>query len=257
MDVGQARAACIPAAISRLLMHPVWARRRAYHRWRASRRRRGGASAGRSARLRAHQLLHQRRCRSPRRRSEGISHAYFVSGGSEAVEAAQKMAQQFFVESSQPDRRHVIAHRQSCHGNTLGALATGGNEWRRELSRELEGTGCQPWRVRGNHEPADLVVIDNDPSTRMSRSALSRATSLRSRSISSCLGFIWSLPERHAVHPPPVLAPTFAARSHASQDHGTPGQPSPPLPDQLHSLELELPAELPSLHDHPPVPVSS
>jgi adenosylmethionine-8-amino-7-oxononanoate aminotransferase len=61
----------------------------------------------------------------------GISHAYFVSGGSEAVEAALKMARQYFVEVGQPQRRHFIARRQSYHGNTLGALAVGGNAWRR------------------------------------------------------------------------------------------------------------------------------
>ena len=61
----------------------------------------------------------------------GISHAYFVSGGSEAVEAALKMARQYFVEIGQPQRRHFIARRQSYHGNTLGALAVGGNAWRR------------------------------------------------------------------------------------------------------------------------------
>ncbi|HYN58806.1 MAG TPA: aspartate aminotransferase family protein [Rubrivivax sp.] len=62
----------------------------------------------------------------------GISHAYFVSGGSEAVEAALKMARQYFVETGQPQRRHFIARRQSYHGNTLGALAVGGNAWRRQ-----------------------------------------------------------------------------------------------------------------------------
>lgn len=61
----------------------------------------------------------------------GTSHAYFVSGGSEAVEAALKMARQYFVEIGQPQRRHFIARRQSYHGNTLGALSVGGNEWRR------------------------------------------------------------------------------------------------------------------------------
>jgi adenosylmethionine-8-amino-7-oxononanoate aminotransferase len=61
----------------------------------------------------------------------GISHVYFVSGGSEAVEASLKMARQYFMERGEPQRRHVIARRQSYHGNTLGALATGGNEWRR------------------------------------------------------------------------------------------------------------------------------
>lgn len=62
---------------------------------------------------------------------EGLSRVYLVSGGSEAVEAALKMARQYFVETGQPQRRHVIARRQSYHGNTLGALAAGGNAWRR------------------------------------------------------------------------------------------------------------------------------
>ena len=61
----------------------------------------------------------------------GLAFAYFVSGGSEAVEAALKMARQYFVEIGQPGRSHVIARRQSYHGNTLGALAAGGNAWRR------------------------------------------------------------------------------------------------------------------------------
>ena len=64
---------------------------------------------------------------------DGIEHVYFVSGGSEAVEAALKLARQYFVESGQPERRHVIARRQSYHGNTLGALAAGGNAWRRQI----------------------------------------------------------------------------------------------------------------------------
>lgn len=66
-------------------------------------------------------------------RSPGdLDHVYFVSGGSEAVEAALKLARQYFVEIGQPSRRHFIARRQSYHGNTLGALAIGGNAWRRE-----------------------------------------------------------------------------------------------------------------------------
>ena len=60
-----------------------------------------------------------------------LDRAYFVSGGSEAAEAALKLARQYFVELGEPERRHVIARRQSYHGNTLGALAVGGNAWRR------------------------------------------------------------------------------------------------------------------------------
>ncbi|WP_175750523.1 aspartate aminotransferase family protein [Burkholderia anthina] len=62
----------------------------------------------------------------------GLEHVYFVSGGSEAIEAALKLARQYFVERGEPSRRHFIARRQSYHGNTLGALAIGGNAWRRE-----------------------------------------------------------------------------------------------------------------------------
>ena len=65
------------------------------------------------------------------RAPQGIGSVYFVSGGSEAVEAALKMARQYFLEIGQPERTQVIARRQSYHGNTLGALATGGNAWRR------------------------------------------------------------------------------------------------------------------------------
>ena len=63
---------------------------------------------------------------------EGIERVYLVSGGSEAVEAAIKLARQYFLEIGQPSRHKVIARLQSYHGNTLGALATGGNMWRRE-----------------------------------------------------------------------------------------------------------------------------
>jgi adenosylmethionine-8-amino-7-oxononanoate aminotransferase len=62
----------------------------------------------------------------------GISHVYLVSGGSEAMEAALKLARQYFVEIGQPQRVRFIARRASYHGNTLGALAVGGNKWRRQ-----------------------------------------------------------------------------------------------------------------------------
>src|SRR6185437_9103896 len=53
---------------------------------------------------------------------EGIEHVLFVSGGSEAIEAALKLARQCFVERGEPQRRFIIARRQSYHGITLGAL---------------------------------------------------------------------------------------------------------------------------------------
>ena len=75
-----------------------------------------------------------------------LEHVYFVSGGSEAIEAALKLARQYFVERGEPQRRHVIARRQSYHGNTLGALAVGGNLWRRRQFAPLliEATHVAP-----------------------------------------------------------------------------------------------------------------
>ena len=61
----------------------------------------------------------------------GLGHVYFVSGGSEGIETALKMARQYFVERGEPQRRRFIARRQSYHGNTLGALSVGGNRWRK------------------------------------------------------------------------------------------------------------------------------
>ncbi len=67
----------------------------------------------------------------------GMGRVYFVSGGSEAVEAALKLSRQYFVEIGQPERKHIISRRQSYHGNTLGALAAGGNLWRRQQFEPL------------------------------------------------------------------------------------------------------------------------
>lgn len=72
-------------------------------------------------------------CRSP----AAFDRVYFVSGGSEAVEAALKLARQYFVENGEPQREHIISRRGSYHGNTLGALAVGGNAWRRKQFEPL------------------------------------------------------------------------------------------------------------------------
>jgi adenosylmethionine-8-amino-7-oxononanoate aminotransferase len=93
----------------------------------------------------------------------GLDHVYLVSGGSEAVEAALKMARQYFVETGQPQRRHIIARRQSYHGNTLGALATGGNEWRRAQFKPLliethHIDACFAYRLRRDGESDEIYA---------------------------------------------------------------------------------------------------
>eukprot|EP00873_Tetraselmis_striata_P011290 jgi/Tetstr1/431554/TSEL_002206.t1 len=68
---------------------------------------------------------------------EGLDRVYLVSGGSEATEAAIKLARQYHLERGDASRARIIARRQSYHGNTLGALSAGGNMWRREPFKPL------------------------------------------------------------------------------------------------------------------------
>ncbi len=67
----------------------------------------------------------------------GLSHAFFVSSGSESVEACLKLARQYFVEQGEPQRVHYIARRQSYHGNTFGALSASGHPARRAVYEPL------------------------------------------------------------------------------------------------------------------------
>ncbi|XYK78681.1 MAG: aspartate aminotransferase family protein [Labrenzia sp.] len=88
-----------------------------------------------------------------------LDRVYFVSGGSEAMEAALKLARQYFLEKGETSRHRVIARRQSYHGNTLGALATGGNQWRREPFAPLmietsHISPCYEYRGRADDETA-------------------------------------------------------------------------------------------------------
>jgi len=93
------------------------------------------------------------------RAPEGIDRVYYVSGGSEAVEAAIKLARQYFIEIGQPSRHRLIARQQSYHGNTLGALGAGGNMWRREQFAPLltEGSHIPPcYAYRGQRDDETL-----------------------------------------------------------------------------------------------------
>jgi adenosylmethionine-8-amino-7-oxononanoate aminotransferase len=90
----------------------------------------------------------------------GMSEVYFVSGGSEAMETAMKLARQYFVETGQAERTVFIARRQSYHGNTLGALALGGNEFRRRHFAPLlidvpRVAPCYEYRDRADHQSRD------------------------------------------------------------------------------------------------------
>ncbi|PHS79331.1 MAG: aspartate aminotransferase family protein [Rhodospirillaceae bacterium] len=89
---------------------------------------------------------------------QGIERVYFLSGGSEAMEAALKLTRQYFLESGEPKRTRIIARHQSYHGNTLGALATGGNKLRREpfapllMNTVSHISACNPYRFQAEGE---------------------------------------------------------------------------------------------------------
>lgn len=91
---------------------------------------------------------------------EGIDRVYLVSGGSEAVESALKLARQYFWEQGQTSKKYFIARKQSYHGNTLAALATGGNEWRRApfsplMIQTSHISACYEYRGRLDEESSE------------------------------------------------------------------------------------------------------
>ncbi len=90
-------------------------------------------------------------------RAPGMGKAMLFCGGSEAMEAALKLSRQYFVERGETQRDRFIARRQSYHGNTLGVLGVGGNEWRRKMFAPLLNQGhhvspCFEYHHRGADE---------------------------------------------------------------------------------------------------------
>jgi adenosylmethionine-8-amino-7-oxononanoate aminotransferase len=144
---------------------------------------------------------------------EGIDRVYLLSGGSEAVEAAIKLARQYFLEIGEPQRHRLIARRQSYHGNTLGALAAGGNAWRREKYAPLlvethHISPCYEYRGRRDDESAEAF-------------GLRVATSSRPRSSASAPRPSWPSSPNPWWAPPPARCPPCPAISSASARSAT------------------------------------
>jgi len=93
-----------------------------------------------------------------------LARACFISSGSEAIEAALKLARQFFIETGEPGRTRFIARRSSYHGNTLGALGVSGHRMRRDTyepmlaaSRFIEP--CNAYRHRRPDESLEAYGV--------------------------------------------------------------------------------------------------
>ncbi len=146
----------------------------------------------------------------------GIDSVYFVSGGSEAVESALKLARQYCVERGQPQRRHIIARRQSYHGNTLGALAAGGNAWRRQQFAPLlidvtHVAPCYAYRDQANGE------TDGDYVARLGRELEERILALGADQV---LAFIAEPVVGATAGALPAVAGYFAHMHSICQRHG-------------------------------------
>lgn len=97
----------------------------------------------------------------------GLDYAYFLSSGSEAVEAALKLARQHWVESGKPGKHKIIARTPGYHGNTLLALSASA----REHYKKLYG----PWLVDVVMIPAPYPYRAEPGSPAMTAEALEQA----------------------------------------------------------------------------------
>ncbi|MGY0400192.1 MAG: aspartate aminotransferase family protein [Ostreibacterium sp.] len=93
-----------------------------------------------------------------------MERVYFVSGGSEAMEASIKLARQYFVDKGQMDKHYFIARKQSYHGNTLGALSLGGNEARKAPYKDIlidanHISACYEYRERHDNESLEAYGL--------------------------------------------------------------------------------------------------
>lgn len=94
----------------------------------------------------------------------GLTHAFFVSSGSEAMEAALKLARQYHLERGENERSHFIARRQGYHGTTLGAVSVGGHLARRAPYRPMlsasfsQVSPCFAYRHQASGESDEAYV---------------------------------------------------------------------------------------------------
>ncbi len=76
----------------------------------------------------------------------GLDHAYFLGSGSEAVEAALKLARQYWIETGRPAKHKILSLAPGYHGNTLLALSAS--------ARPHYQKAFGPWLVKVPQIPA-------------------------------------------------------------------------------------------------------
>ena len=94
----------------------------------------------------------------------GRGRAMFLGSGSEAVEAALKLARQYHLERGEPQRAHFIGRNMAYHGNTLGALSIGGHAARRKPYAPLlmevgRVPACYAYRLKGDDETLEAFGL--------------------------------------------------------------------------------------------------
>lgn len=94
-----------------------------------------------------------------------LSKAIFVNSGSEATDAAIKLATQYWHERGLPNKRNFIARKQSYHGNTIGALCVSGHSSRRAMYGDWLSDNvsfvdpCYAYRLKADGETDEEYVL--------------------------------------------------------------------------------------------------
>jgi adenosylmethionine-8-amino-7-oxononanoate aminotransferase len=109
---------------------------------------------------------------------EGINRVFFTSGGSEAVEAAWKIARMYHVANGEPQRLKAIARNNAYHGVTIGALSfTGVPAYKEQFgppaiyTRHVSNTNAFRAELQGEDLTAQLlreiedVILEEGPDT--------------------------------------------------------------------------------------------
>ncbi len=93
---------------------------------------------------------------------EGVNHCWFVSGGSEAVESAVKMARQYYVERDGKDspKFKLISRHCSYHGATIGTMSVGGTSLKTDAFQPLLNPSAKIPATYLYRKPADMTAAE-------------------------------------------------------------------------------------------------